>query len=60
MTKGLHILTYPDQDTLILEVDIGDVELVRERHCRQDSVSVMSAGVFSSSLEWFTQQYLDN
>lgn len=24
--------TYPDQDTLVLEVDIGDSELVGERH----------------------------
>ena len=45
MTEGMHVSTYPDQDTLVLEVDIGDVELVRKRHCRQDSVSVMSAGL---------------
>lgn len=24
--------TYPDQDTLVLEVDIGDSELVGKRH----------------------------
>jgi len=30
--------TYTDQDTLVLEVDIGDGELVGERHCGYKSV----------------------
>jgi hypothetical protein len=25
--------THPDQDTLVLEVDVSDGELVGERHC---------------------------
>jgi hypothetical protein len=44
MVKKSDLSTYPNQDTLVLEVDIGDVELVGERHCRQVSMSVMSAG----------------
>ena len=30
-----QLQTYPDQDTLVLEVDVSDGELVGERHCRE-------------------------
>lgn len=31
------VVTYSDQDTLVLEVDVGDAELVGERHVRWKS-----------------------
>lgn len=33
MVAGWPESTYTDQDTLALEVDVGDRELVGERHC---------------------------
>jgi hypothetical protein len=31
--------TYADQDTLVLEVDVRDSKLVRERHCVWGSIN---------------------
>lgn len=30
-----QLQAYPDQDTLVLEVDVSDGELVGERHCQE-------------------------
>ena len=52
--------THPDQDTLVLEVEVGNVELVGERHCPRGvydvNVITMQPGEQTDRLKI----YLDN